>query len=366
MTMLDFTSVLYLGMHHPHEGLRPWRQLTTGRPAALGSSERAEVTAQALAQFLRCEMAALGTSTLHLFWDLFGVLAAEGITIHVDAGTYPIARWGVERVKANGVFATSFRRHDPASLRTSVGLAGRSRLRPVVVTDGLCPLTGQPAPLFDYARIVRDFGGLLVIDDTQAFGILGKDPSHAEPYGVDGAGTPAWFDLSGPDLIIVSSLAKGFGAPLALIAGSQLIIEKFKTMSLTRVHCSPPSLASISAGEDALAINAAQGMARRRRLIELVRLFQAGLRTIGLSARGSLFPFQTPGRISGARAVSLHNALLGTGVRTVLHGARIGSEALVSFAINALHTPAEIARAFGALRECCGRTLEDGMAQLAS
>src|SRR5204863_5286771 len=29
MAMPDFTSVLYLGMYHGHQSLRPWRQLTT-------------------------------------------------------------------------------------------------------------------------------------------------------------------------------------------------------------------------------------------------------------------------------------------------------------------------------------------------
>jgi hypothetical protein len=52
MAMLDFTSVLYLGMHHGHQSLRPWRQLTTGRPAALGSSVRAAGLAARLAGFM--------------------------------------------------------------------------------------------------------------------------------------------------------------------------------------------------------------------------------------------------------------------------------------------------------------------------
>ena len=34
-TVLDFTSALYLGLQHPSRSLRPWRQFTTGAPAAL-------------------------------------------------------------------------------------------------------------------------------------------------------------------------------------------------------------------------------------------------------------------------------------------------------------------------------------------
>lgn len=48
-----------------------------------------------------CEMATLSSSTLHLFWDLFGALARGRVAIYMDAGTYPIARWGVERAAAH-------------------------------------------------------------------------------------------------------------------------------------------------------------------------------------------------------------------------------------------------------------------------
>jgi len=101
--MLDFTSALYLGLHHPSETLRPWAQLTTGRPAALQAPPGAESITASLVRLLRCEGATLGTSTLHIFWDVFKVLATEPIGIYIDAGTYPIARWGVERVSAQGV-----------------------------------------------------------------------------------------------------------------------------------------------------------------------------------------------------------------------------------------------------------------------
>ena len=83
--MPDFTSVLYLGMHHPHGELRPWRRLTTGRPVALQSPAASERVAEAVACLTGCEQAALGPSSPHLFWDIFDVLARKRITIHVRA-----------------------------------------------------------------------------------------------------------------------------------------------------------------------------------------------------------------------------------------------------------------------------------------
>jgi 8-amino-7-oxononanoate synthase len=65
--MLDFTSVLYLGIRHAHHTLRPWAQLTTGRPAALEPAPQAVAVAQDLARLLGCERAVLAPSTLHLY-----------------------------------------------------------------------------------------------------------------------------------------------------------------------------------------------------------------------------------------------------------------------------------------------------------
>jgi 8-amino-7-oxononanoate synthase len=351
MAMPDFTSVLYLGMTHAHDILQPWRRLTTGRPVALEPSARGERLAERLALFMGHEAAALGASTLHLFWDLFASLASNGIVIHVDAGTYPIARWGIERVAAQGVRVVPFGQHDVGALLANL-FCTIGRGFPVIVADGLCPIMGRPAPLDDYARLCRAFGGLLVVDDTQGIGLFGNRPSAAAPYGLDGAGTPAWCAARSPDLLVVSSLAKAFGAPLAVIAGGGAWIERFKVSGQTRVHCSPPSMAAISAAEHALVVNAVDGQARRSRLLALIGLFRSGLERLGLAAHGELFPFQTLKQPTGNAATELHARLSLAGVRTVLHRATQSELALVTFVINCLHTPLDIARALDALDQC--------------
>src|SRR5690348_1119290 len=254
--MFDFTSALYLGMHHTPNSLRPWTTLTSGRPAALYTPQEADRVAAQLAHMLGCQRATLGTSTLHLFLDLFEVLADEPIALYVDASSYPVARWGIERVVAKGVPAFEFGTHDAALLEELLDERRDQSQRPVVVTDGLNPITGAVAPLPQYLRSVRARRGYLVIDDTQALGILGRHPIPSTPYGLGGGGTPAWCGLEGPEIVLVSSLAKGFGAPLAVMAGSDPMIAAFERSSATREHCSPPSLAAIAAAERALAINA--------------------------------------------------------------------------------------------------------------
>src|SRR5262249_36872963 len=153
----------------------------------------------------------------------------------------------------------TFQMHDPAALESLLHNDRQPGSRPIVVTDGVCTATGRTAPLPDYLKLVRERNGYLVIDDTQALGLLGKDRTQDAPYGLGGGGASGWHRLEGPELILGSSLAKGLGAPLAVLAGNAETIAKFEQLSATRVHCSPPSLAAVSAAQRALAVNEKQG-----------------------------------------------------------------------------------------------------------
>jgi 8-amino-7-oxononanoate synthase len=257
------------------------------------------------------------------------VLARDRIAIYIDAGAYPIVRWGIERAAANGVPTADFRSHDTAALEGLLHRDQRSGFRPLVVTDGLSPIDGRTAPLPEYLRLVRARGGYLVIDDTQALGILGRHPEPKVPYGSGGAGSPAWYGIKGPELIVASSLAKGFGAPLAAIAGSAQTISKFEELSSTRVHSSPPSLAAIAAGGRALVINASQGDNLRSRLWKLVGRFgtTCGKRAFGF--RQAFSSSDTEG--SQTSRWELHDRLTRLGVKTVLHRARNGLDVRLSF-----------------------------------
>ncbi len=354
--MLDFTSAAYLGMCHPSEALEPWDQFTTGVPAALKTSPGAPVIAAALADLQGCEQATLGTSTLHLFWDLFGMLAADEVSIYVDDGVYPIARWGIERAAARGAKVKRFPHHDVGALRKLLSRNSHARHRPVIVSDGFCPSCARHAPIAGYLEIARNLGGQLVMDDTQAIGIFGHAASGA-PYGRAGGGTLRRFGLSGPGVISISSLAKGFGVPVAVLTGERKMVESFERASETRMHCSPPSNAVLSALSHALAVNDRYGDALRLRLVRLVLRFRKMLDAMGLSADGGLFPVQTLAGLTGSRAAEIHKSLDERGVKTVLRRSRCTNGTLLTFIITARHNLEQIQRAADALEIAQGSTV---------
>jgi 8-amino-7-oxononanoate synthase len=349
---LDFTSALYLGLGHASASLRPWDRLTTGAPAALVEAPDAVAVAQRVAALQGCERGLLAPSTLHLFWDLFGALAGNGMAIYADVGVYPIVRWGVERAVARGAHARGFAHHDPDSLKRRLKLDARRGWRPLVVADGFCPSCGELAPVAEYLECARDYGGILVLDDTQALGVLGHSPEApyaGAPYGKGGGGVLRWSDVSGPDVLVGSSLAKGFGAPVAALCGGRALIERFEIKSETRVHCSPPSAAAVRAAEHALAVNRTRGDALRSRLARLVSYFRRRLAEIDLSAAGGLFPVQTIA--TGIDAATVYERLRRANVRTVLSQGGNGREARISFLLSARHHPNEIDYALDALAQ---------------
>lgn len=342
--VIDLTSSLYLGLRHNSAVVPPWTQLTTGVPAALAAAPQTGPVAARLADLIGARAATLAPSTLHAFWDLF--VALDVRQIFVDAGTYPIARWGAERARCAGAAVRTFRHHDPEALcRAMTTAAGRG---PVVLTDGLCPGCGGVAPVGDYLDAIRRRGGTVVVDDTQALGVLGT-PAPGHPYGTGGGGTARWAGIGDARLLIVASLAKGFGVPVAVVAGGQAAVRRYEGRAETRVHCSPPSNAHLHAAAHALTCNETRGDELRRHLAGLVTRFRGLLRVQGIPVTAGLFPVQTIPPQDGLNLREVHRRLGELGIRAVLHRPRCEPGLALSFIVTAAHRRAEVDRAARAL-----------------
>jgi 8-amino-7-oxononanoate synthase len=315
-------------------------------PLALATPGPARRLAGELAGLVACQRATLAPSTLHAFWDLFGMPSMRAAFIHVDAGAYPIARWGIERAVARGTPAGTFAHHDPVALARALASAARSGRRPVVVADGVCPGCAAPLPLAAYLELVGQAGGCLVVDDTQALGVLGEAPGPEAPFGRGGGGSLRFHGRAcGTGLLLVSSLAKGFGVPLAVLAGDAAMVAAYEEASETRTHTSPPSFAHLHAAAHALAVNRVEGDGLRAHLAAMVARFRRRLAGGGLRLRGFPFPVQSLAVLPEPVARALHRRLLRLGVRAVLQRPCRGPGARLSFVITARHEPREVDRA---------------------
>jgi 8-amino-7-oxononanoate synthase len=280
-------------------------------------------------------------STLHAFVDCFTALGPDAPVL-ADAGAYPIARWGARAAgRATGTFA----HHDPDALGRRLRAPGPA---PLVVSDGFCPGCGTVAPLDAYLTLVRRRSGLLILDDTQALGVLGARRGR-EPYGTGGGGSPAWSGVSGPGLVVVASLAKGFGVPVAVVAGERRVIRRVEAAGPSREHTSPPSLADLSAAHHAVETNRRTGDRRRYRLLGLVHRLR---RQVPLS--GGWFPVQSLPAMPGPVAARVAEALARRGVRAVVQRPLCRpATTTVTLLVTARHTGDQIDRAAAALASVC-------------
>ena len=294
-------------------------------PAAVRSPAEAEDIAASLAQLMGCWAGILGTSPLHVFWDLFCILCRRQSAILIVGEIYPIALWGIERAAALGVPVARVAVHDPERVSRCAQAWSRRGIRPITVTDGISFPAGRVAPLGLYARIAAANGGLLVIDDTQAVGILGSGPTACSPYGRGGGGSFRFHGLAGPHLFGVCSLAKAFAVPVAVLAGSRPVVRMFATKSATRRHSSPPSMAVVAAAARTIDLNRQCGERLRAGLWDNIRRFRRALASAGLQPAGGLMPVQTLSFGPEREALSIHQGLTRAGIRA-LGSARPGSE----------------------------------------
>ncbi|MBA5638506.1 pyridoxal phosphate-dependent aminotransferase family protein [Duganella sp. LX20W] len=328
---------MYLGLRHPSAALGGWPALTLGRPAALEEAPGARQVATALARLMGSEAALLLPSTLHLFWDVFGALADQPLSLLVDGGAYPIARWGAQRAVLQGASIQEFPRGAVQVAGRLARRAAQAGRRPLILADGYCPGAETAPPLAAYARIAADCDGYLVLDDTQVLGVKGKS----------GGGSLRQPGVGGQRVLVGASLAKGFGAPLAVLAGSAALVGWLASRSDVRRHCSPPSVAVIAAAGRALAINRTCGDRLRARLWRNVARFRAGAALRGMACKGGVFPVQTLPLPPWAAPVRMQAALAEQGVHAVAQWT--GRCGALTFLLRADHRPEQIARALDAL-----------------
>ena len=343
---VDFTSSLYLGMSHPAPWTAPGTPLTTGRPAALDPG-RGRAAANALAALVGCRRAVLSRSTLHAGWDLALVLGSHRAAFLVDEGAYPTSEVAAAVAGCRGAFVRRFAHHDPTALADALRSIGSRR--PIVLVDGWCPGCGAVAPLGAFHITIARARGLLVVDDTQALGVVGARPTADHPWGRGGGGSLRHHRLSCEHVALVCSLAKAFGVPVAVTAGPSGLIESIEQSAPSRTHSSAPTAPELAALDSVLAEHERSGEARRHYLHWLVQRFRSGLAQLGLPVGSEPFPVQTIGPLTPSEARSRFAALVRRGIAVVPQLMRCRGQHGLTFVLTASHTPAHIDAALAAL-----------------
>lgn len=350
---LDFTSALYLGPR-PLPPPPPGLALATGRPGALAEPPAHRRVARTLAHRQGLAAGALAPSTLHLFRDAVAMMPARAALLCAN-NLYPVGQWGSLWARARGLPVETFAPADlPALARRLHALAEQGRT-PWVLAEGWHPGHG-PAPLAAYLRLLRPTPeAVLLLDDTQALGVLGHRPTPAQPLGRGGGGSLRRAGLAAAataQVLTICSLAKGYGVPVAVLAGSAARLAQWRATAPTRMHTSPVSGWHGWAAAAALAHDARHGEAARQRLARALADFRAAAAGAGLRAHGGDFAVQMLRLGRPGPAVALHQHLARHGIGALLlAGPAPGAAPDVAFCLCAGHRPADFARLGRCLRQ---------------
>ncbi len=152
--------------------------------------------------------------------------------------------------------------------------------RPLILSDGVFPISGEIVPLPGLLQIAQELSGWVIVDDAHAAGVLG-------PHG---RGTADFYGIAHNEHLLTSAtLSKALGGFGGFITGSAAVIDRLDRHSRVITASSPPPLPAAAASTRALSI-ARQHPELRTSLAENVRLVRDGLRSLGWNLADSPVP----------------------------------------------------------------------------
>jgi len=169
----------------------------------------------------------------------------------------------------------------------------------LAVTESVFSMDGDLAPLSEYARLCREAGACLFVDDAHGFGVLGAGGGGAlEELQLDQAQVP----------LLMATFGKALGAAGAFVAGDEVLLETLLQRGRPHIYSTAPPPALAAAVLEALQLVREETW-RRQHLGALIDRFRAGVQDRGLPLLASATPIQ-PLLLGGARhAVSASEAL---------------------------------------------------------
>jgi glycine C-acetyltransferase/8-amino-7-oxononanoate synthase len=167
--------------------------------------------------------------------------------------------------------ATSFRHLAAEDLDLQCRANLRPGERPLVISDGIFPISGEIAPVPDYVAVLAAYeGAILCLDDAHATGVIGQK----------GQGTLEYYGLQGERRYTTHTLSKALAGHGGIIAGQASLIEKLGRNSSVPGATSPAPLPVAGAATRALHL-VTRDPGRRRQLWRNVSYARAALRELG-------------------------------------------------------------------------------------
>ncbi|MFE7807976.1 aminotransferase class I/II-fold pyridoxal phosphate-dependent enzyme [Streptomyces sp. NPDC057430] len=203
----------------------------------------------------------LPTITL-IHQSVIPLLAGDG-RVFVEATAHRTVYDGCVVARGQGARVQRFHADSPweldMQLRSVPG--GESRL---VCMDGVNSMTGNFPDLGEIARICRENGALLYVDDAHGFGVIGeRADGESSPWGSRGNSIIRHLGESYDGVVLVGGFSKAYSSLLAFLAVPKWLKDHLKVAAAPYLYSGPSPTASLATALAGLDVNAERGDAIR-------------------------------------------------------------------------------------------------------
>ena len=280
---------------------------------------------------------------------LLGALQANFDRVLVDEQAHYSVTAAIQLA---GLKSTPFRHCDVADLTEQLRTHLAAGEKPIVMTDGVFPVSGDIAPLAKYVEVLAAYDGAAIsVDDAHGVGVLGERGRGCWEYaGLDGPWVNALPNAElpaaapGVRLYTCGTLSKAFGGSGGIICGSRDFVAALKAGSRYYDAASAPAAPVAGASLAGLQL-AGQGELRASLARNVVR-FKTGLRRLGFDVADTPVPYV--GLVAGdaANMQRIQHALMDHGIAVAYLAtySSVGPQGALRIAVFATHTEAMIDR----------------------
>lgn len=214
----------------------------------------------------------------------------------------------------------------------------------IVIVEGVSSITGDICPLPEIIRISKKYGARIMLDDSNAIGVLGRN----------GKGTCERFNLIGKEIdFVVGSCSKTLASMGGFVAGDEENIHFIQHMSRSMIFSAalPPSCAA-SALEALNILEAESG--KIKQLWDNSNYLRNRLRAFRLNMGAAQTPIITVILGNNLKTFVLWKALYGAGIFTIPVVSPIvpPKNSFIRISVSSAHTKEQLDKVFDAFSIC--------------
>lgn len=285
--LTDFASCNYLGFDLDEDiitaaerAVRRWGT-HPGWSRLLGNPRLYPQIEERLTELLGAPDTLVLPTITHIHMSVLPALVGGG-AVFVEASAHKTIYDGGSYARGLGARLYRWHADDPDELVRLLRSADADHPR-VVCLDGVNSMTGNIPDLPALAKICREWGALLYVDDAHGFGVIGERGDGAPlPYGARGNAVVRHCGQTYDDVVLVGGFSKAYSALLAFVAVPTAVKEHLKLAAPPYLYSGPSpvhSLAAVLAGFD---VNEARGEQLRTTLHRLTARVLAHIRSLGV------------------------------------------------------------------------------------